>query len=155
MKHSEDSSKARERQALMWTLILLAVIKKPIIRYMNVTVTNFQQLGKKSFERCDWFPLSQQALTRCFCKRKSVPFQIGKSENYNNMTSSGVTTAPVQRVHVEHILEYEKLGMVPPTRSRTDGHLDGWMDGWTAGRMTDSGCERISLLRTILFLGHR
>lgn len=54
MRHGEMLQKAKERQAAMWTLFLFPVIKKPIIRYVEVQVLNFYQWGKKDFERHGW-----------------------------------------------------------------------------------------------------
>lgn len=51
MRHGEMLQKAKERQAATWTLFLFPVIKKPIIRYVEVQVLNFYQWGKKDFER--------------------------------------------------------------------------------------------------------
>lgn len=63
-------------------------------------------------------------------KIKSLQLKIWKREDDKNMTSSGVITAPVWMVDVEHILGHEKLGMVPllPSTS-SDGRPDGWTDG--------------------------
>ena len=35
--------KAKDRQPSTWTLILLSVIKKPVIRYVKVRVLNFYE----------------------------------------------------------------------------------------------------------------
>ena len=72
-------------------------------------------------------------------KIKSV--QLWKRENDNDLTSPGVTMAPVWMADGEHILGSEKLGMAT--------QMGGWMGGWK----TDSSCESISLAPNHLVSG--
>lgn len=62
-------------------------------------------------------------------KIKSLQLKIWTREDDKNMTSSGVITAPVWMVDVEHILGHETLGMVPLASTSSDRRPDGWMDG--------------------------
>ena len=79
---------------------------------------------------------------------KSVQFKIGKRENHNGMTSADVTVAPARVVNVERVLGGTRLGTAPLAITSHE-----WAAGRTAGRMTDSSGEGISVLTTILFPG--